>query len=97
MQLCIGNFSPEELAHTKLQFTELATLADDTGKVLSTAKRLEAIPALKESVSVKVQHRSATSAAAMASLTFDAPARGATKLKLLKGTAVLTNSRLHHL
>jgi hypothetical protein len=96
LQLYLGNFSPEELWHTKLQITELAPVEDETGKLLSTEKRLEAMPTFKGNVPVKVQRRSDETAGAIATLTLDAPARAAARLKVLAGKAVLSHSRLHH-
>ena len=74
-----------------IHLQELSTIEDDTGHVLSTEKRLKQIEPLRGEAHVGTWRSvNGGKAGPVVSLLLDAPARGANKIKALKGKAQVT-------
>jgi hypothetical protein len=77
-----GDFRREAYS---IRLVELQPIEDNTGKLLSTKSRLQAIPALSEEISASQMASRVGKQGPILQMELDAPARGATSLKLVKG------------
>lgn len=69
---------------------ELSAIEDDTGCLLSTERRLRSVEEVKGEVRQNTWKRAGGKSGPVTSLRLDAPARGADKLKEIKGKAEVT-------
>lgn len=72
---------------TLIQIQSLDAVEDDTGRILSTQERLKQIEYLRGEVRGNTWNSSGGKQGPVVSLLLDAPARGANKLKAIKGKA----------
>ncbi len=70
-----------------IQFESLDPIEDDTGKLLSTEKRLRNIEAVSTEVRVGINHPGYGTFGPSIRLLLDAPAHGATRIKAIRGKA----------
>jgi hypothetical protein len=73
-----------------VQVTELDPIHDNTGKLLTTPARLDALPFLKKDFRVNQHQSKGDRNGPVIDLLIDAPAREATTIKSIKGTAVVS-------
>lgn len=83
----------EAAEQSLVRITELAPVYDNTDKLLSTEQRLAILPYLNTDVQGDEFQSQGDKSGHVIQLTFDAPAREATRIKSLKGTAVVTTVR----
>lgn len=81
-----------QLAHL-VRLHSLSAIEDDTGRVLSTVKRLKAIEYLRGEVRGNTWKGSGGKGGPVARLLLEAPARGAGKIKAIKGRAEVSTAK----
>lgn len=82
--------TPDGSSSPLIHIQELAPIEDDTGRVLSTAARSKQIEYLRGEVRGKEWQSTGGKGGPVIDLLLDAPARGAAKLKGVKGKALVT-------
>lgn len=80
-----------------LKVIELAAIEDDTGKLLSTKARLDALPFLNREVSADQSSIARGKTGPVIRVLLDAPAREAKAIKSIKGKAVVSRSSVARL
>ncbi len=76
-----------------VRLLHLEPVADDTGRLLSCRQRLADLEALQREVVGRVYRQAGEGAGPVTALRLDAPARGASKIKLLRGKAEVITGR----
>jgi hypothetical protein len=85
---------PPQVEPRLMRIADLAPVEDDTGRLLSTRQRLPANPHFREDVVVGHAVWDEANMVFTVGLAFDAPARTATKIKLLKGKVVVSRQKV---
>jgi len=76
-----------------IHLQELSPIEDDTGRVLSTEKRLKHVEQLRGEVRGNTWKSAGGKQGPVVSLLLEAPARGAARLKAIKGKAQVTTTK----
>jgi len=84
----------DESKHHLVKFLDLKSIEDETGKLLSTNKRLEAIRYLKGEVEANGTMSFQGKEGPVIAFTLEAPARPASKIKSIKGKAEVSRATI---